>query len=400
MGGGKRQKAPPAPDYTAAAQAQGAANKQVAQYQTAMDRPTQVSPDGKITWSLRPGADPNNPRAGDWIQTTSLSPQQQAIYDAQQKNNLALQGLGSTAIGQAQNVLGQQFNPNLTGFRDINSADMAASTTGLPQYQGQMFEGQGPSNTLDQFQNIAENPNQFNEEAAKALYERQTQFLGERFGQATDAERARLAGMGLQEGTEAYTRALDQMQRNQNAAYQTAALDATLRGFDVGTQNLNNLLNTRQSNLGLQQGIYNQNQQGFQNQLSAYGANQQERTNQFQSGATRFGLDQSERLAQAQNQLQLAQQAQAQRQQQFSEEAYKRSLPINEISALLSGGGVNMPQFSGFAPAAGFSAPDTLGATQAQYNAQMGAYNAQQQQKGSLLGAGMGLAGSFLGGLF
>src|SRR5690606_33013890 len=142
-----------------------------------------------------------------------------------------------------------------------------------------------------------------------------------------------------------YTRALDQMQRNQNAAYQTAALDATLRGFDVGTQNLNNLLNTRQSNLGLQQGIFNQNQQGFQNQLSAYGANQQERTNQFQSGATRFGLDQSERLAQAQNQLQLAQQAQAQRQQQFSEEAYKRSLPINEISALLSGGGVNMPQF-------------------------------------------------------
>lgn len=396
--GSKRSKAPPAPDYAAAARAQGAADKAVAQYQTAMDRPTQVSPDGKVTWSLRPGADPNNPRAGDWIQTTSLSGGQQAIYNKQQQNDLALQGLGSTAIGQAQQVLGQQFNPNLTNFRDINSGDLAASTTGLPQYQGQMFNGQGPEQTLNQFQNIDENVSRYSDEAARALYDKQTQFLGERFGQATDAERSRLASMGLQEGTEAYTRALDQMQRNQNAAYQTAALDATLQGYNVGSQQLGDLLAARQSNMGLQQGIFGQGQQQFQNQLSSYGANQQERTNQFQSGATRFGLDQSERQAQAQNQLQLANQAMAQRQQQFNEAAYKRSLPINEISALLSGGGVNMPQFSGFAPSAGFNAPDTLGATQAQYNAQMGAYNAQQQQKGSLLGAGMGLAGSFLGG--
>lgn len=394
--GGKSKKAPKAPDYAAAAQAQGAADKAVAQYQTAMDRPTQVSPDGSVTWQLRPGADPNNPQAGDWIQTTSLSPQQQAIYNAQQYNQLHLQNLGSTAIGQAQNVLGQQFNPNLPSFQTPQG--LQQSNVNLPQYQGQMFEGQGPQQTLDQFQNIDENVNRYSDEAARALYDKQTQFLGERFGQATDAERSRLASMGLQEGTEAYTRALDQMQRNQNAAYQTAALDATLQGYNVGSQQLGDLLAARQSNMGLQQGIFGQGQQQFQNQLNAYGANQQERTNQFQSGATQYSMDQAERQAQAQNQIQLANQAAAQRQQQFNEEAYKRSLPINEISALLSGGGVNMPQFSGFAPSAGFNAPDTLGATQAQYNAQMGAYNAQQQQKGSLLGGGLSLAGGLLGG--
>lgn len=394
--GGKSKKAPKAPDYAAAAQAQGAADKAVAQYQTAMDRPTQVSPDGSVTWQLRPGADPNNPQAGDWVQTTSLSPQQQAIYNAQQYNQLHLQNLGSTAIGQAQNVLGQQFNPNLTNFQTPQG--LQQSNVNLPQYQGQMFDGQGPQQTLDQFQNIDENVNRYSDEAARALYDKQTQFLGERFGQATDAERSRLASMGLQEGTEAYTRALDQMQRNQNAAYQTAALDATLQGYNVGSQQLGDLLAARQSNMGLQQGIFGQGQQQFQNQLNAYGANQQERTNQFQGGATQYSLDQAERQAQAQSQIQLANQAAAQRQQQFNEEAYKRSLPINEISALLSGGGVNMPQFSGFAPSAGFNAPDTLGATQAQYNAQMGAYNAQQQQKGSLLGGGLNLAGGLLGG--
>lgn len=394
--GGKSKKAPKAPDYAAAAQAQGAADKAVAQYQTAMDRPTQVSPDGSVTWQLRPGADPNNPQAGDWIQTTSLSGQNQAIYDKQQQNNLALQGLGSTAIGQAQNVLGQQFNPSLTNFQTPQG--LQQSNVNLPQYQGQMFEGQGPQQTLNQFQNIDENASRYSDEAARALYDKQTQFLGERFGQATDAERSRLASMGLQEGTEAYTRALDQMQRNQNAAYQTAALDATLQGYNVGSQQLGDLLAARQSNMGLQQGIFGQGQQQFQNQLSAYGANQQERTNQFQGGATQYSMDQAERQAQAQNQIQLANQAAAQRQQQFNEEAYKRSLPINEISALLSGGGVNMPQFSGFAPSAGFNAPDSLGATQAQYNAQMGAYNAQQQQKGSLLGGGLSLAGGLLGG--
>ena len=385
---GKKSKAPKAPDYVGAAQAQAAGDLQQAKYQTALDRPTQIDPYGQVTWQFRPGADPNNPQPGDWTQVTSLTPQQQAIANAEQYNQLHLQNLGSQAIGQASNTLASSFNPWVTDFRDPSWATIGANRVGLPQYNGVGFNAQ---NTLNQFQNIDENVDRYNSEAAKALYDKQTQFMGEQFGQATDAERSRLASMGLQEGTEAYTRALDQMQRNQNAAYQTAALDATLKGYDVGTQNLNNLLGARQSNIGLQQGIFNQNLQG-------YGANQQERLNVFQAGAQNWGLDLADRQARADNELAMANQAAAQRNQQFQEAAYKRSLPINEIAALLGGSGVTMPQFSGFAPAAQSNAADILGATQAQYNAQMGAYNAQQQQKGSLLSGGLGLAGGLLGG--
>lgn len=357
MGGGKKSKAPSTPDYAGAAKAQGAADKAVAQYQTGMDRPNQYAPGGSVQWEFK-GSDINNPKAGDWHQTTALSPEQQAIYDAQQQNDLALQGLGSTAIGQAQNVMGSEFDPNLTSFNPAQG--LAQSNTGLP------------GNTLNQFGNIDENVDRYNAEAAQALYDKTTQLYGERFGEDEAKERQRLAAMGLQEGSAAYGNAMQSFNRNKNEAYETASLNSLLKGYDVGTNNLNNLLNTRNSNMGLASGQYSQD-------------------------ANNFALDANERQAQATSQLNLANQAASQRQQEFSEQAYKRSLPINEIGALLGGGGVQMPQFANFAPSAGFNAPDTLGATQAQFNAEMAKANSGNQQKGSLLGAASSLGGSYLG---
>lgn len=358
MGGGKGSKAPKAPDYEAAARAQGAADKEAAQYTTALDRPNQYTPEGSLEWTLRPGADPNNPLPGDWQLTTSLSPQQQAIYDVQQQNDLSLQNLGSTAIGQAQSILSQPFNPNLTDF--MPAQGLAQPNVGLPQ------------TTLDQFGLINENPDTYNADAAQALYDKQTMFNNERFAEEEAAQRQRLASMGLQEGSAAYNNAMQEFNRTKNEAYQTAGIDALLGGYQVGTQNLNNQLNARQSNLGLAQGQFGQN-------------------------VSRYGLDQTERQAQATNQLNLAQQAAQQRQQQLGEQAYQRSLPINEISSLLSGGGVQMPQFASFSNATPYNSPDLLGAQQAAYNAQLGSYNSQQAQKGSLLGAGSMLGGSYLG---
>src|SRR3546814_13406650 len=87
MGGGKGSKAPDPPDYAAQARAQGAADKATAQYTTALDRPNQYAPNGSSEWVLRPGADADNPMPGDWTQTTSLSPEQQAIYAVPQQRS-------------------------------------------------------------------------------------------------------------------------------------------------------------------------------------------------------------------------------------------------------------------------------------------------------------------------
>lgn len=565
MGGGKKSKAPKAPDYAAAAREQGAADKATAMYTTALDRPTQIGPYGSVTWqyggSGGGAAAPNNsaalaaaqkalaaanamprgnsknepyankqreqaiakaqaqlaaaqkmgggavsgnmqnPMPGDWRQITTLTPEEQRIFNAEQANRLGLEGLAGTAIGRAKGTIGSAWNPTLRSF--MTPQGLQKSTVGLPQFGGdrvglanyamqQNAPGMGAdqfalgryqqqanapgmgadtqglaANTLEGLQDVNESADQFGaqgQQVRDALYQQMTRFSDERFGREEQAERTRLAQMGLQEGTRAYQNALSEFRRSKDESYQGAQLASVLAGGQEQSRMIADQLASRQSNIGLRQGQFGQNmsrdqqemaerlqsyqagqnqwaqnqaerqfgfgadvtsnqqemaerQQAYQAAQNQWGQNQSERQfgfgagmardaqdlaerqAAFQAGSTRYGLDQSERQSQATSQLNLANQAAAQRQQQFQEQAYGRSLPINEISALLgAGGGVNMPQFGQFAPSTPFSAPDMLGAQQAQYNAAMGAYNSQQSQKGGLLGAGAGLVGSFLGG--
>lgn len=76
-----KSSAPPAPDYEAAAVAQGQENRETARFNAGANRVNQYTPQGSSVWTLRPGADLDNPQPGDYIQTTTLSPEQQSIYD-------------------------------------------------------------------------------------------------------------------------------------------------------------------------------------------------------------------------------------------------------------------------------------------------------------------------------
>jgi hypothetical protein len=87
-------------------------------------------------------------------------------------------------------------------------------------------------------------------------------------------------------------------------------------------------------------------------------------------------------------------------QQALAQQAAIRSIPVNEISALLSGGQVNIPQFQGYsgvtvAPAPVFQAGQAAGDfAQRNYQNQVGSYNAGMGLLGNLAGA----AGTVLGG--
>lgn len=626
---GKKSKAPAAPDYAGAAKAQGAANKDVAAYTTAMDRPNQYSPYGTSAWEwggeatkaryqgdydqlqsykttladynsqlqaaqaalaanprdknakkqisninkqiksttkaqskLQATYDKNmaaardKPLPGDLIQRTSLSPEEQKIFEAEQRNRLGMENLASGAMSRAGSILNQNFNPSLTAFRqaqglrgsnvglpqfagdNVGLAQYARANVGLPEYlqsrvgmgnynadlaglpqwqqdqlRAQGYQGMGAAptmgadqvglagNTLSDVQDLAESNDAFSAEAQQvrdATYQQLTRFADERFGRQEAQERNRLAQMGLQEGSAAYKNAMSEFRRSMDESYSGAQLEAILAGGNEQSRLRRDQLSTRESNLGLRQGQFNQNMlrdqqdmaermQNYQAGANAWSQNQSDRQYQFQAGMAqdqqdlaernaayaagantyglgqserqfdfnadmqryqadmadrqnmfnagtqRYGMDQSERMNQfntsmardqqdlqerlagfntgaqryqmdlgerqaaATSELNLANLAAAQRQQQFNEQAYQRSLPINEISALLNGGGVNMPQFAQFAGATPFAAPDIMGATQAQYQAQLGQYNAAQQQKGGLLGAGAGLLGGIMG---
>lgn len=91
------KKTPKAPDYNALAVQQGAQDRQTAQFNTGLNRVTQQGPTSTTSWSLRPGADPNNIQPGDYIQNTALSGDQQALLD--QREQLGLQAGGMVQLG-------------------------------------------------------------------------------------------------------------------------------------------------------------------------------------------------------------------------------------------------------------------------------------------------------------
>lgn len=107
-----KSSAPATPDY----KGQAIATANSAKY-------SQLGPNGSVTWSTKPGANPNNPQPGDYIQTTTLSPEQQALYDLQTANQQKLgetaQGLIPSATGSQQAMADAQYN-KLTRYYDTN----------------------------------------------------------------------------------------------------------------------------------------------------------------------------------------------------------------------------------------------------------------------------------------
>jgi len=83
-------------------------------------------------------------------------------------------------------------------------------------------------------------------------------------------------------------------------------------------------------------------------------------------------------------------------QQGFQQAAYNQMQPINVINALRTGSQVQNPSFVNTPNQANTAGPDILGATNAQYQNQLNAYNAQQAQQGGFMGGLMSLGGSAL----
>jgi hypothetical protein len=111
-------------------------------------------------------------------------------------------------------------------------------------------------------------------------------------------------------------------------------------------------------------------------------------------------------LSQQQNDLLTSAQIQgmntglAANQQAFQQEGYNQLQPINVINALRTGSQVSGPSYVNTPNQANTAGPDLLGATNAQYQNQLSAYNADQAGNAGLLGGLMNLGGSLYGGGF
>ena len=150
---GKKSPAPPpAPDYAAAATAQGVANQKAALQTSVLSNPNIISPYGNQTVTYN--QDPNNPGGSPQATVTqTLTPAAQAALDAQQKTQLEFSNLGLQGINQAKGILSTPFNPNLPNLqtsvapsKELNYGPNAADYAAVSNVQGNTY---GNAGTVD-----------------------------------------------------------------------------------------------------------------------------------------------------------------------------------------------------------------------------------------------------------
>jgi hypothetical protein len=378
---GKKATPPPVPDYGAAAKQQGTANLESAVATSKLSNPNTYGPLGSQVVTYGTGADQYTPT----IRQT-LTPDAQATLEAQQGVERSLAELGQQGVAQAKTILGTPFNPNLPGIdtsiaESVSPVNQATYNAGSAQRSvaGPTFQ-QGIDTS-----GIAAMPVNAGMTGQQAIMSR----LQPQLTQNENATRQRLANQGLVTGGEAYENEMRTMGQNRNdlelqAAAQGINLDAMMnqQGFgqaqargQFGNEAQQSQFNAALQNAGMGNTAL---QQDYQNQLAAQTA---------QNAAVAQNFNQ---------QLNLAQFGNAAQQQSLEQQLALRNQPLNQITGLMSGSQIQMPQFQGFQPSNVAAAPIYQG-VQDTFQGQMDQYGIRQQAKNNLTSGLMSLGGS-LGG--
>jgi hypothetical protein len=387
-----KSSAPEAPDYTAAAKETAAGNRESAEYTTKANRINQVTPYGSLNYNYTPQYDASGKETGaGWTQTMNLTPQAQATLDKQMR--LSDQYADTASKGFA-NVQGLLENPNIdmSNIPQMRGIDMS-QVSGIRDLNQDGLGGVRDLNTgnLNNIRRLGvdglpQAPINAGQTAQEALFSR----LNPTLSRDDEALRTRLANQGIQLGSSAYNREMELQGQRANdlrlqAAAQGISLDQAARQQAFGENQAMTAADLAQRGqmFGENQAMTNadlarQNQQFGQRQaMSLFDIN---RANQ------QFGQQQN-----------LASMSGQQRNQALQEAFALQSRPLDLVNALRSGAQVQNPQFQQFAQQQTTSGPNMLGAAQAQYGADLGAFNAQNAQSsgliGGLAGIGLGLAG-------
>jgi hypothetical protein len=408
---------PSPPNPAATAQAQTAQNVGTAVANANLGHVDQVTPQGNLNYSQTGGY--TDPLSGQFVPsytaTQTLNPTAQATFDQSQQ---AQYNLALTGNQQAQR-LNQQFATTFNPTTGAPSFGDVSSLTNAPQAQTTFDSGAGPMTGF-----AGGDPTSSTFGAAPAIqqtYEHGDDFsadrqriesgLMQRLDPSLAVERNKyeqqLSDQGILYGSPAYENAM----RN----YSMQANDARLGVIAQGGAEQQRLSQMAQAagefyNKGQQQ-AYEQaqgrgtfaNQAAEQQYEQAFGRGQFYNAGQQQDFAQQAQLGSFANAAQAQNfqQAQSAFNAQnAARQQYLSEQFALRNQPINEISSLLSGSQVSMPNFLN---TGGPTIPttDVAGIINRNFDQQMAASNQQAATANNIIGGLFGFAGGLgRGGAF
>jgi hypothetical protein len=447
--GKKTPAAPAAPDYAAAATAQGTANLTAANQGSVLSNPNIISPYGNqtVTWG-QPDAENGNARQATVTQT--LTPQAQAALDAQQHVQMGEANLASQGLDKASDVLKTGFNyqgPKLQtsldqgrgvnygpGFTDSNSLNMGPGQTSASsldmgpaadQYGlagGINAARYGQATNRADLSGVAAMPVNAGTTGQQAIMQR----LSPQIEQTRAATAQRLANQGIPEGSEAWNNEMRQQGQNFNDLYSQAAL----QGINLDMSANNQGFNQAQTNAGLYNSALAQNfGQGVQGQaltnqaigqnfgqgvtsantrnaaqaqlfsqnLAADQAQNAAQGQLFNQNATQSGLYNAAQNQQYNQGLQSANFGNAAQQSDWQQQLAQYNQPLNQVTALMSGSQIQNPQFQAYTGQNVAAAPIFQGAQAAGqqatdlYGQQMAGYNAQMGALGGLLGGAAGM---------
>src|SRR3990167_6239765 len=433
---------PPAPDYAGAATAQGAANRETAVATAKLGNPNVISPYGSQTVSYG-GTGAEEGLIPTVTQT--LSPDSQAIFDQQQQVRRALAGLSQQGITTAQGTMGTPFNFTGPDIQTSIGNPNVQTTVDNPAVRRSIFgaamnpvsPNASSGGTQGQLTNAGGGANPSLQDAIAALRRgdqaggqgmlrsivglpdlpastgrvltpgvgQNTRPLGPPPNQAGQPYNPSIAAMPVNAGTTGQQAIMARLQPQLERARQQQETQLRNQGLVQGGEAYGNAMTAqhqRENDLLSQAGLYGinldlaANQQGFGQALA--GA-------QFENQATGQQFGQNLQTGQFANQgagqqfgqgLQAGQFGNTAGQQDYTRQLYERNLPLNEITALMSGSQIQNPQFqqytgSNINPAPIFNAAQQqAGWNQGLYNQQVGTQNANTAGLYGLGAAGIG----------
>lgn len=362
MGG--KSSPPPAPDYTGAALAEAQASRENLNTQNYANRPTINTPFGSQSWQTQAVIDPaTGQQVTQWTQNTALTPEAQSALNSQ----LALQqGRSNLAEGFMSRVGQEYAQPfdysNLPDRYNPSAPRTLQTQLGTEQVQRGLNFGDNPA--MPQFDSG------YRDQIANQLMER----MQPQFERQQGALETQLANQGFERGSQAYQRALDDLQQSQSKE--------RFNALDMAGNEAQRLYGMQ---MGQRQQAFSEDQAGgaFANSAANQAFNQNLSAMNFGNQATQTQQNMDAAYANQMNTL---------RQQAIAEEAQRRGMSLNEMNALLTGQQVSMPQMPTFNQAGISQTPQLMQAAQNQYSAAMDAYNAQQQQSANMMGGLTSLA--------
>lgn len=262
----------------------------------------------------------------------TLTPEQQAILNSHNATQLGMSGLAQQGITTAGGILGKPVDfggaPSEAGAFNGASLPSTLNRNGLPP--------------------MAANSGAIRDRVIAAMLSRANPAI-DRQAEQTNSD---LIARGIRPGTEAYTREQDAINRQRNDAQQQAEL--------AGEQAANTAF---QQDMGIRQQAVGEQGQEFGQGMNVAGARQSQQ-------AQTFG------------------QSDALRRQFISELIARRQMPLNEVTALMSGSQVNNPfSMPGAAQNANVAPAPVFGATQAETGYNTDIHNANVSSRNATTGA-------------